>query len=125
MKRLVVGILGSLMLLILGARPAAAQERTFRGEITDEHLNCIQTPMKAPPELKEKNACVLYWAHFTTPPSKYVLYDAATKTTYQLDDQDTVQPYVAGKVKITGTYDEATKTIHVKSIVPDYNKDQG
>src|SRR6202035_1391387 len=82
MKRLVVGILGSLILVFLAARPAAAQEKTFRGEITDEHLNCIQTPMKAPPELKEKNACVLYWAHFTTPPSKYVLYDPATKSTY-------------------------------------------
>jgi len=95
---------------------------TFKGEITDEHLNCIQTPMKAVPGVNDKVSCVLYWAHFVQPPSKYVLYDAASKTTYQLNDQNMVQPYAGEKVEVTGKLDAATKTIQVTGIkVPDEN----
>lgn len=115
MRRLIVGIAG---LTFLTASYGAAQSpKTFAGEITDEHLNCVQTPMKGPDGIKQKDACVLYWAHFATPPSKYVLYDAATKTTYRLDDQDRVQPYVGAKVLITGT--ESNKTIKVAGIKVD------
>src|SRR3990170_1136688 len=110
MKRFVVGVVASLVVLtLMTVRPSFAQERTFTGEVTDEKLNCIQTPMKAPEGVTSKTACVLYWAHFQTPAAKYVLYDPATKTTYQLDDQERVQPYVGAKAKITGTYTEATK----------------
>ena len=98
---------------------AAQSPKTFAGEITDEHLNRVQTPMKGPDEIKQKDACILYWAHFVTPPSKYVLYDAASKTTYQLDDQDRVQPYVGAKVLITGT--ETDKMIKVTDIKVDEN----
>jgi hypothetical protein len=60
---------------------------------------------------------MLYFAHFVKPGNKYGLYDPATKTKYQLDDQDLVQPYVGSKeVQITGTLDATTKTIHVKEI---------
>lgn len=97
-------------------RPVAAAGQTFNGEITDEHLNCVQTPMKAPEGLKAKDACVLYWAHSVQPNSKFVLYDAATKTTYQLDDQDMVEPYVGEKVQVTGTLNAADKTIKVTGI---------
>lgn len=103
--------------LLLTAGLAEAQQTTFKGEISDEHLNCIQNPMKAPDEIKNKTGCVLYYAHFVKPASKYVLYDAATKTTYQLDDQDMAQPFVGSKsVVVTGTLDAATKTIHMKDI---------
>jgi len=113
--------LAILFLLVVGlllALPAAAAQApaTFKGEITDEHLNCIQTPMKAAPGINDKLSCVLYWAHFVQPPSKYVLYDAATKQTYQLSDQNLVQPYVAEKVMVTGKLDPATKTIQVTDI---------
>jgi len=95
---------------------AAAQGTTFKGEITDEHLNCVQTPVKAVEGITKKEGCVLYWAHFAKPSSKFVLYDAATKTTYQLDDQDWVQPYVGETVQITGTLNAATKTIHITGV---------
>lgn len=117
-KRGVFLALGLLVMsLCVTVRSVQAQESTFKGEISDEHLNCIQTPMKAPDDIKNKTSCVLYYAHFVKPASKYVLYDAATKTTYQLDDQDRVQPFVGAKdVEIKGTLDAATKTIHVKEI---------
>lgn len=118
-KGRVIASLGGLLLLIFVMAPlvAAQGERTFKGVLADEQLNCIQTPMKAPDGMKEKDACVLYYAHFVKPGSKYVLYDPATKTIYHLDDQDLVQPYVGAKnVEITGSLDAATKTIKVKGI---------
>ena len=109
-----------MMLLALACtlviQSASAQNTTFKGEITDEHLNCIQTPVKAVEGITKKAGCVLYWAHFAKPPSKYVLYDPATKTTYQLDDQNWVQPYVGETVQITGTLEAATRKIHIRGI---------
>jgi hypothetical protein len=48
--------------------------------------------------------------------SKFVLYNPANKAIYQLDDQTKPTSFAGEKVRITGTYDEATKTIHVLSI---------
>jgi len=45
---------------------------------------------------------------------KYVLYDAASKTSYQLDPQDKAKDYAGQKVEVTGTSEGGT--IHVKSI---------
>src|SRR5579864_7370964 len=102
-------ILGSLVpISFFMVQFAAAQGATFKGEITDEHLYCIQTPVKAVEGITKKEGCVLYWTHFAKPPSKYVLYDAATRTAYQLDDQRNVQPYVGETVQITGTLNAAT-----------------
>jgi uncharacterized protein DUF5818 len=47
---------------------------------------------------------------------KFVLYDAAKKATYMLDDQEKPKEFAGQKVKVTGTYDKASKTIHVESI---------
>ncbi len=116
MRRLALGLIGTALLTLVAVRYTAAQGTTYKGEITDEHLNCVQTPMKAAEGIKDKTACVLYWAHSVQPGSKFVLYDAATKTTYQLDDQTAVQPYVAEKVEVTGTLNPATKTIKVTGI---------
>ncbi len=46
----------------------------------------------------------------------YVLYNAATKTTYQLDDQKTPEQFAGDKVTVNGTLDAATNTIHVEKI---------
>ncbi len=47
---------------------------------------------------------------------KFVLQDTAKKITYQLDDQDKPKEFAGQKVKVTGTYDKATKTVHVEKI---------
>jgi hypothetical protein len=47
---------------------------------------------------------------------KYVLFDAASKTTYELDDQSKPESFAGQKVKVSGTLDKATKTIHVTDI---------
>jgi hypothetical protein len=48
---------------------------------------------------------------------QFVLY-GSSKTNYQLDDQEKTTEYAGQKVTIIGTYDGATKTIHVQSIQP-------
>jgi hypothetical protein len=47
---------------------------------------------------------------------KFVLYNAAKKATYELDNQEEPRQFAGEKVKVTGTYDAATKTIHVEKI---------
>jgi hypothetical protein len=110
---------GLLLAMFLMVTNCAAQTKTFKGEITDDKLNCIQTPLKAAEGIKDKHACVLYWAHYVEPAEKFVLYDAATKTTYQLDDQNMALLYVAEKVEVTGTLDAGSKTIKVTAIKSD------
>jgi hypothetical protein len=111
-----LGVLAFSLLIIAQFTAAQAQGKKFAGEITDDKLNCIQTPMKAVPGITRKEACVLYWARYANPPSKFVLYDAATKTTYQLDKQDMVQPFVGERVEVTGTLNAASKTIAVQDV---------
>ena len=48
--------------------------------------------------------------------SKFVLYNSASKTVYQLDDQQKLRDFAGQKVKVVGTYDTGTKTIHVEKI---------
>jgi hypothetical protein len=47
---------------------------------------------------------------------KFVLYNADKKMTYKLDDQTNPRDFAGEKVKVMGTYDKATKTIHVTDI---------
>ena len=49
---------------------------------------------------------------------KLVLKDNASKSTYQLDDQDKAKSFEGKQVKVNGTLDPATGTIHVTSIEP-------
>jgi len=116
MNRFLAWIASLAAALSLMAASTAAQTKTYKGEITDEHLNCVQTPMKATEGITDKASCVMYWEDFVQPPSKLVLYDARTKTIYYLDDQKIVRPYIADKVEVTGTLNPATKTIKVTDI---------
>jgi hypothetical protein len=46
----------------------------------------------------------------------FVLNDAANKTSYMLDDGQKASRYEGKKVKVTGTVDTASNTIHVETI---------
>lgn len=45
-----------------------------------------------------------------------ILKDSASGVSYKVDDASKVQDYVGKQVKITGTLDSSTNTIHVDSI---------
>jgi hypothetical protein len=51
---------------------------------------------------------------------KYVLFNAVEKAVYQLDDQKWPEQFAGMKVKIMGTYDKDTDTIHVSDIQPPF-----
>jgi hypothetical protein len=46
----------------------------------------------------------------------FVLNDTANKTSYMLDDPQKASQYEGKKVKVTGTVDAASNTIHVETI---------
>ena len=46
----------------------------------------------------------------------FVLIDPETKSVYQLDDQQKPVPFAGQRVRISGTYDEPLKTMHIESI---------
>ena len=115
--KLRVGIAAPLMLFLFAPGFARAQDKTFTGEIMDS--NCAKTgsheEMMSKHAIKTEKACTLGCVKNG---GKFVLYDPATKMTYQLDDQKKPEQYAGDKVKITGKYDSSTKTIHVADIEP-------
>lgn len=48
----------------------------------------------------------------------FVLIDPETRTVYQLDDQEKPAKFAAQRVRVSGTYDQPSKTMHVESIQP-------
>jgi lipopolysaccharide export system protein LptA len=48
----------------------------------------------------------------------YVLSDEANKVSYKLDDQDKAKQFEGKNVKVTGTLDASSNTIHVSDIQP-------
>ncbi len=96
---------------------AAQNETTFTGKINDRacaKADSHDAMMKKHGSTNEKDcivACVKAGG-------KYVLVDAVNKTIYLLDDQQKPEAFAGQKVRITGTYDKATETLHVTSIQP-------
>jgi type 1 fimbria pilin len=116
MKRVTVAVVGSLMLLLVSMSFAAAQDRTFSGEIMDSScakMDSHDAMMKSHPDIKDAKRCTLGCVKGG---AKFVLYDATSKTVYELDDQQKPMQFAGDKVKVTGTLDEATHTIHVTGI---------
>jgi hypothetical protein len=105
--------LGVLSLGPLGQQPNNTP-MSFTGEIMDNecaaagsHTDMMQKEgFKTPKDCAQ--GCVKAGGQF-------VLF-GLNKTTYQLDDQEKPVDYAGQKVTIIGTYDGATKTIHVQSI---------
>jgi hypothetical protein len=104
MKRLILG------LLAVGSLSAAPATQTFTGIITDsmcETANHSQMQM-GPTDADCTNACIS--AHAAV----YLLYTG--KDAYGLSDQQMPEKFAAQKVRVTGTLDAKTKTIHIDSI---------
>lgn len=93
----------------------SATAKVFSGEITDSP--CAQmgshAAMMNPEGAKNARECTISCVRMG---GKYVLYNGASKTTYRLDDQEKPKDFAGQKVKVTGTYDKAAKTIHVQHI---------
>lgn len=133
MKKLALALVGTSILLMVAcsqqpagtestapseetqsAAPASTVE-TFTGEITDSSCAAMGSHemMLKSEGAKDAKDCTLKCVKMG---SKFVLYNPATKTTYQLDDQTKPEQFAGEQVKVTGTLDSSTGTIHVESI---------
>jgi len=99
------------------AAAPATGGHTFTGEIMDSMCAGMggHEQMLQGGKIKNAKECTLECAKMG---AKYVLYNPATKTTYELDDQKKPEQFAAQKVTVTGSLDAATNTIHVESIAP-------
>ena len=120
MKKIVMGAAGLLLAMAALSYAADEQIRTFRGEIADNQcaLNIHSLTHSHQEMLKSKSMggdssscaqyCVRYLGGFFVLSSK--------KDVYRLDDQGSVEKFAGKRVKISGTLDGKTKTIHVSKI---------
>lgn len=117
MKQLVMALAALMILGTASLAHSKAAARTFTGEIMDSECAKMgnhdagfkMTNTNTPKDCTL--ACVKAG-------SKFVLYNPARKATYQLDDQQKPEEFAGQRVRVVGTYDAATKTIHVEKIEP-------
>ena len=86
---------------------AADASRTFTGVITDTLCGASHAMMKAKSDADCVKLCV-------KGSGQYALFDG--QNVLKLSDQKTPAEFAAQKVRVTGSYDEKTKTIKVTSI---------
>jgi hypothetical protein len=106
-------LLGLLSLRAVGQQPNNTP-MSFTGEIMDNECAVAgsHTDMMQKEGFKTAKDCALGCVKAG---GQFVLF-GLNKTTYQLDDQEKPVDYAGQKVTVIGTYDGATKTIHVQSI---------
>ena len=110
MKKLAICVAAVAMFVGGAIAAQQAKSKSFTGEIMDS--NCAKAGAHNPAMGGAKECtlgCVKGGA-------KFVLYNPTTKAIYQLDDQKKPEEFAGEKVKVTGTYDAKTKTIHVADI---------
>jgi Protein of unknown function (DUF5818) len=121
MRRSLVLVLATVVLSSLSF--AAPKGKIFKGEIMDSQcaMNASHAEMlkkegmgdKDPNDSMVKAMCTKNCVKMG---GKYVLYDAASKKVYQLDDQTKPEQFAGQNVKVSGTLDK--ETIHVTDIAP-------
>jgi Protein of unknown function (DUF5818) len=85
------------------------------GQIMDSRCAIDGTHEKMMRQNGTKNAkdCTLQCAKTG---GSFVLIDPETKSVYQLDDQQKPERFAGQRVRISGSYDEPSKTMHIQSI---------
>ncbi len=94
---------------------SAPKDEVFSGEIMDSQcakMGSHEIMMKKE-GARDVRECVLDCEKMG---GKFVLYDGATKATYQLDDQKRAEEFAGQQVKITGARDVKTGSIHMSGI---------
>src|SRR5262249_22994894 len=102
---------------------ASRETATFRGEIADSQcaLNVHSLTRSHQEMLKAKSmggtplSCTVYCVRYMG--GNFVL--SSTKHVYHHDNQELMRKFVAQKVRVIGTLDQKTDTIHVERIEVD------
>lgn len=113
MKRVQFGI-AALVIAVLGMI-VPGQNRVFRGEIMDSYCAEVGSHETITTSAKSAKDCTISCVQVG---AKYVLYSPSRNKSYRLDDQRAPKIFAGEKVRIIGTYDSATNTIHVMDIEP-------
>jgi hypothetical protein len=113
MKKLCFSLAATL--IFLGASYAAPADASFTGQIMDSQCALLGGHEKMISKGESARDCTIRCVGIG---GKYVLYDAAKKTRYQLDDQKKAEMFAGTKVTVTGTFDAASKTIKIATIKP-------
>jgi hypothetical protein len=118
MKKMWRAISSLNVLILLAVGFSVAADMTYSGEIMDSacaKMGSHDGMMKAHSNIKDAKGCTLGCVKGG---AKVVLYDSTSKAVYELDDQQKPMQFAGDKVKIMGTLDKATNTIHVADIQP-------
>jgi hypothetical protein len=100
------------------AKPAQTNNEkrvmTWSGEIMDTQCATegSHDAMMAKNHAKNAQECALICAKN----GSFVLFDSGSSTVYQFDDQEKPMRFAGQRVRVTGTYDEPSKTITIQSI---------
>jgi Protein of unknown function (DUF5818) len=99
----------------LSQAPATQRSLNLVGEIMDSKcaIDGSHDKMMRQNGTKSARDCTLQCAKSG---GSFVLIDPETKTVYQLDDQQKPEPFAGQRVRVSGTYDEPSKTMHIESI---------
>ena len=87
--------------------------QTYKGEIIDSQCAALGGHQIMEQKGESPKDCTNRCVNMG---GKYTLFDPATKTAYQLDDQKKSAAFAGAKVVVTGTLNPANKTIHVAII---------
>jgi hypothetical protein len=123
MRKTLFGIASSLLAAVLLAHAADGKPQIFRGEIADTQcaLNVHSLTRSHIEMLKSKKmggtpgGCASYCVQYLG--GDFVL--TLKNEVYRLDNQDKVRLFAGQQVKITGTLDPKSKTIHLVGIAPE------
>ena len=109
LHRAVLASLG-LTLLTVWALASAQNKQTFTGTVTDDMCpRADHSQMRmGPTDAECAAACI------TEHGASYILFDG--ESALNLSDQRAAAKFAAQKVRVTGTLDSKTHTIHVESI---------
>jgi len=122
MRKTLVGAGSWLLVAVLLAHASDEKPQMFRGEIGDTQcaLNVHSMTRSHTEMLKSKKmggtpgACASYCVQYLG--GDFVL--STKREVYRLDNQEKVSLFAGQRVKITGTLESKTKTIHIVDIEP-------
>lgn len=123
MKKLATTLIAVLVFASLSF--AAPKQKTFTGEIMDSqcakmgsHETMLKQQGMGDKNANDPTAKKMCTRSCVKMGGKYVLFNTASKKVYQLDDQTKPEQFAGDKVKIKGTLDKSTQTIHLTDIQP-------
>ena len=114
MKRFAIVLAATLAFLAVGF--ATPKDESFAGEIMDSQCALLKGHAKMVQKGEGMKDCTIRCVEMLG--GKYVLFDGAKNLRYQLDDQKKAQLFAGAKVTVIGSFDAATKTIHVTDVKP-------